>query len=320
MIVDRQGLPERQTANGKQQTALSKKHFGLGKGLGSLIPDDAGAKDGIARKENVFYVEVGKIEPNPDQPRTDFNDDSLAELARSIRKYGVMQPLLVTKVEEPSDRGLNVKYQLISGERRWRASQIAGLPHVPVIIRDDLEPKMPSKRLEMALIENLQRDDLNPMETAEAYTRLANDFGLSQKEIGEKVGKSREAVANSLRLVNLPGYIKDALRSGRISMTHARALLSFSDAKKQEAMYQSIVTGGFSTKDVEYAASSDKAQVGRRKAKHNVRFDELTKNLAERLGANVVIRTAGSTGKAGQIVIRFTTLEELNGVVQKIVE
>jgi ParB family chromosome partitioning protein len=298
----------------------TKKQFGLGKGLGSLIPDQV-SEPGVAKKENIFYVEVGKIEPNPDQPRGDFDDEALADLSRSIRKYGVLQPLLVTKVEEPSGRGLNVRYQLIAGERRWRASQMAGLPHVPVIIRDDFEPsKAPSRRLELALIENLQRDDLNPMETAEAYMRLANDFGLSQKEIGEKVGKSREAVANSLRLVHLPKYIKDALRARRISMTHARALLSFNDEKKQEDMYQSIVSGGFSTKDVEYAASSAKAKVGRRKQKHNAKFDDLTKNLAERLGTNVVIRTAGSSGKAGQIVIRFANLEELNGVIKKIVD
>lgn len=298
----------------------TKKQFGLGKGLGSLIPDQV-SEPGVVRKENVFYVEVGMIEPNPDQPRTDFDDESLAELSKSVRKYGVLQPLLVSKVEEPSGRGLSVKYQLIAGERRWRASQMAGLPHVPVIIRDDLEPsKVPSKRLEMALIENLQRDDLNPMESAEAYTRLANDFGLSQKEIGDKVGKSREAVANSLRLLNLPKYIKDALRSGRITMTHARALLSFSDEKKQESMYESIVSGGFSTKDVEYAASSDKAKVGRRKAKHSAKFDDLTNNLSSHLGTAVVIRTAGSTAKAGQIVIRFANIEELNGVVKKIVD
>lgn len=297
-----------------------KKQFGLGKGLGSLIPNQA-TEPGVVRKENVFYVEVGKIEPNPDQPRTDFDEESLADLARSIRKYGVLQPLLVSKIEEPSGRGLNVKYQLIAGERRWRASQMAGLPHVPVIIRDDLEPSsVPSKRLEMALIENLQRDDLNPMESAEAYARLANDFGLSQKEIGDKVGKSREAVANSLRLLNLPKYIKDALRSGRISMTHARALLSFSDEKKQEDMYQSIVSGGFSTKDVEYAASSGKAKTGKRTVKHSAKFDDLTTNLTNHLGTKVVIRTAGSAGKAGQIVIRFANIEELNGVVKRIVD
>jgi ParB family chromosome partitioning protein len=197
---------------------------------------------------------------------------------------------------------------------------MAGLPHVPVIIRDDLEPTKPAGRLEMALIENLQRDDLNPMETAEAYSRLTGDFGLSQKEVGEKVGKSREVIANTLRLLNLPTYIKDALRAGRISMTHARALLSFSDQGKQKRMYESILSGGFSTKDVEYAASSAKAAVGKRKERHNAKFDDLMKNLSEQLEAPVIIRAAGTTGKSGQIVIRFTTLEELNSVVKKMID
>lgn len=301
---------------------MTKKLFGLGKGLSSLIPDNAGAEQGIAKRETVFHVEVGMIEPNPDQPRTDFDEDSLAELARSIRKYGVLQPLLVSKVEEASGRGLNVRYQLIAGERRWRAAQIAGLPHVPVIIRDDLEPsRTPSRRLEMALIENLQRDDLNPMEAAEAYARLAGDFGLSQKEIGEKVGKSREAVANTLRLLNLPKYIKDALRAGRISMAHARALLSFADPKSQEQMYQSILAGGFSTKDVEGVAAATKtAARGKSHTRHNAKFDDLMKNLSAQLGAPVVIKTAHSQAKHGQIVIRFASLEELNGVVKKIID
>ena len=297
----------------------SKKMFGLGKGLGSLIPETPTASPGAMQKENVFYVEVASIESNPDQPRTEFDEASLADLAKSIRKYGVLQPLLVTKIEEPSDRGLAVRYQLIAGERRWRAARMAGLPHVPVIIRDDLEPRMPSKRLEMALIENLQRDDLNAMETAEAYTRLANEFGLSQKEIADKVGKSREVVANTLRLQNLPTYIKDALRSGKISATHARALLSFEEPKRQKQVYEAILRGGFSTKDVEYAASSAKAAVGRRKGRHNAKFDDLMHDLSEHLGSPVIIRTAGTTGKSGQIVIRFASDEELSTLTKKII-
>ncbi len=167
---------------------MTKKIFGLGKGLGSLIPDSVADAVG-ARRENVFYIEVGKIRPNPDQPRSDFDQESLAELARIIRKYGVLQPLLVSKVEEDLPRGRAVSYQLIAGERRWRAAQLAGLPQVPVIIRDDLVPEAgsKSKRLEVALIENLQRTDLNPLETAEAYVRLADEFGLKQHEIADAI-------------------------------------------------------------------------------------------------------------------------------------
>jgi ParB family chromosome partitioning protein len=301
----------------------TKKLFGLGKGLGSLIPD--AVSDAVnGKRENVFYVEVAKIQPNPDQPRTDFDAEALGELANSIRKFGVLQPLLVSKIEEDLPRGRVVRYQLIAGERRWRAAQLAGLPQVPVIIRDDLGP-VPgadgrSQRLEVALIENLQREDLNPLEMAEAYARLSSEFGLKQNEIADKVGKSREAVANTLRLLNLPPYIKDALRAGRINGSQARALLSFQDAAKQKQVYTAIIEGGFSSKDVEQAASVSKAAVGRRKTSHNAKFEELQANLATHLKAPVLIKIAGGSGKSGQIVIRFATLEDLNGVVQRIID
>lgn len=301
---------------------MTKKLFGLGKGLGSLIPDSVA--DAVNNKrENIFYVEVSKIQANPDQPRTDFDQSQLAELARSIRKYGILQPLLVSKVEEDLPRGRAVSYQLIAGERRWRAAQLAGLPQVPVIIRDDLNPtdaSQKSTRLEVALIENIQRSDLNPLETAEAYGRLASEFGLTQQEIAEKVGKSREAVANIMRLMNLPKYIKDAVRAGRISGTMARALLSYTDEQAQRQAYETAMAGGFSTKDMEAAASTAKAVVGKRKSAHNAKFEELMRNLADHLEAPVVIRTATGSAKSGQIVIRFASLEELNGVVRKIID
>ena len=301
---------------------MSQKFFGLGKGLGSLIPDSV-AESVNEKRENVFYVEVDHIQPNPEQPRTEFDEAALADLARSIRKYGVISPLLVSKVEQDLPRGRSVRYQLIAGERRWRASQLAGLPQVPVIIRDDLVSEHAgekSQRLEVALIENLQREDLNGMEQAEAYARLANEYGLQQKEIAEKVGKSREAVANTMRLLNLPKYIKDALRAGRITATMARALLSFQDEAKQKEAYDNVLAGGFSTKDMESAASTAKAVTGKRKTAHNEKFEELMHNLASHLEAPVVIRGANGTSKGGQIVIRFASLEELNGVVKKIID
>ena len=169
------------------------KLFGLGKGLGSLIPQEA-KKTPEFQKENVFYVEVTKIEANPDQPRRDFDGEALKELSKSIKKYGVLQPLLVTKVEKENKNGINVSYQLIAGERRWRAAQLASLNQVPVIIRDDLDQKR--TKLEVALIENIQRKDLNPIEEAEAYERFSKEFGLTQQEIALKVSNSREVVAN----------------------------------------------------------------------------------------------------------------------------
>lgn len=301
---------------------MTKKLFGLGKGLSSLIPDSVA--DAVNnRRENIYYVEVSKIQPNPDQPRTDFDQDALADLAKSIRKFGVLQPLLVSKVEEDLPRGRTVSYQLIAGERRWRASQLAGIPQVPVIIRDDLTPDgsgQKSNRLEVALIENVQREDLNPIEQAEAYVRLSSEFGLTQNEIAEKVGKSREAVANIMRLTNLPKYIQDATRAGKLNGTAARALLSFQTESSQREAYEQLMTGGFSTKDVEYQASSAKNVVGRRKIRHNAKFDDLMRNLQEHLGAPVIIRTQHSMAKAGQIVIRFADLEHLNTVVKKIID
>ncbi len=294
-----------------------KKLFGLGKGLGSLIPAGSGALSPTPSKENIFYIDVAKIRANPDQPRKDFERDALGELAKSIKKYGILQPLLVTKVEEENSRGMSVYYQLIAGERRLRASQLAGLNQVPVVIRDaDLE-KAKSERLELALIENIQRENLNPMEEAEAYARLANEFGMTQQDIATKVSKSREAVANTLRLIKLPKYIRDALRDGRITSSHARALLAFDTEARQKQIYDQIIKGGFSSKDVE--ASAANANVGKKKStKKDHKFMELEKNLAERLKVPVLIKAGDN--KSGQLVIRFATHEELNGIAKRLID
>lgn len=289
-----------------------KKLFGLGKGLNSLIPDAKHITPEV-KKDSVFYVEINKVRPNPQQPRRDFDDEGLKELSKSIRKYGVLQPLLVSKVEEENKHGLNIYYQLIAGERRLKGAKLAGLPTVPVIVRDDLnEPRV---NLEVALIENLQRTDLNPVEEAEAYGRLSKEFGLTQKEIADKVAKSREVVANAIRLLNLPRDIKESLRSGKLSRAHARALLAFSDEAKQREMYKQILSGTVSSKDVENIASSNKGGV--KKSKTENKFLELEKNLAEMLKAPVLIRSAD---KGGRIIIRFATLEELNNIAKSIID
>jgi len=292
-----------------------KKMFGLGKGLESLIP---GSKQmhPDSQKENVFYVEVNKIKPNPDQPRQDFNQEGLKELSQSIRKYGVLQPLLVAKMEEEGPRGRNVYYQLIAGERRLKASKLAGLPNVPVVIRDDFKTK--GARLEVALVENVQRKDLNPIEEAEAYERLAKEFSLTQQEIAQKVGKSREVVANSIRLLGLPNDIKESLRGGILSRAHARALLAFGDVEKQREVYGHIMGGRLSSKDVEQMASSSKpAKKSKLSAQEVNRFQSLEKNLGEMLKVPVLIR---STDKGGHIVIKFADLQELNKVAKRIID
>jgi ParB family transcriptional regulator, chromosome partitioning protein len=291
-----------------------KKIFGLGKGLNSLIPTSTdGKKFDSNDKENVFYVEVNKIKPNSEQPRQDFDQEGIKELSKSIKRYGVLQPLLVTKKEETSGRGLNVYYQLIAGERRLRAAQLAGIPSVPVIIRDDF--KAPNIRLEVALIENIQRKDLNPMEESEAYDSLQRRFGLTQKEIAVKVSKSREAVTNSLRLLKLPKDIKESLRANIISRAHARALLAFGNAEKQREVYQHIVSGRLSSREVEKMASTSKGSKSRVKIPN--KFIELQDNLAKTLKVPVLI---SNSDKGGKITIKFATLQELNKIAKNIID
>lgn len=281
--------------------------------MGSLIPQNAEVRQPETRKENIFYVETNKIKANPDQPRHDFDQEGIKDLSKSIRKYGVLQPLLVTKIETETPKGLDVSYQLIAGERRLRASQMAGLPQVPVIIRDEFDNK--KERLEVALIENVQRKDLNPVEEAEAYERLAKEFGLTQKEIAEKVSKSREVVANAVRLLNLPKDIREALRAEKLSRAHAKALLSFNDETKQREVYNQILSGGVSSKEVESMASS--AKPNKKSVKKDNKFIELEKNLGETLSAPVLIQSAE---KGGKIIIRFATLEDLNKIAKSIID
>lgn len=290
-----------------------KKLFGLGKGLGSLIPVSTDVRPQL-QKENVFYVEINKVRANPDQPRRDFDAEGIKELAKSIRKYGILQPLLVTKVEEENARGIGVSYNLVAGERRLRAAREAGLPHVPVIIRDDFDEDR--TRLEVAMIENVQRKDLNPIEEAEAYSRFQKEFGLTQNEIAEKVSKSREVVANAVRLLGLPQDMKEALRAEKISRAHARALLAFNDESKQRDIFNQILGGGLSSKDVEGIASVEKAR-SKPGAKQENKFGELEKNLGRTLGVPVLIQASTAGGK---IVVRFANLEELNRVAKTIID
>lgn len=290
-----------------------KKLFGLGKGLGSLIPEKASVKISPKKsEESVFYIETHKIKPNPQQPRKDFDKDGLEDLAASIKKYGILQPILATKVEKPSSKGLEVEYEILAGERRWRAAKFLNMPHVPVIVKDSMDEN--SVRLEVALIENLQREDLNPLEEALAYKRFADEFGLAQKDIAQKVSKSREVVANSMRLLGLPSEMQESIRAGKLSKTQARALLAFSDSEKQKEMYKLMVSGAVSVREAEAEAKEVKK---RPKAKENGRFKDLEENLAKNIGAPVFIRSSPSGGK---ILIKFTNLEELNKIAKVILD
>src|SRR3989344_5960485 len=288
-----------------------KKISGLGRGLASLIPSRGSVKVVPKTKEdNVYNVEIHKIRPNANQPRQAFDQSALQELAGSIKKYGVLQPIVVSKVSHETDRGMDVEYEIIAGERRWRAAKMAGLPHVPVVVRDDFDEQR--VRLEVALVENLQRKDLNVLEEAEAYGRLAADFDLTQEQIAQKVGKSRESVANTLRIMNLPANIKEAIRSGKIERTHARSLLAFKDADQQQTMFKQLLAGNFGSKDLERTAQMVH---GTRKDPGAVhpRFVELQSNLSRTLGTAVAIKP-GLSG--GRIEIKFANLEELNKIAK----
>jgi ParB family chromosome partitioning protein len=294
---------------------IMKKFFGLGRGLESLIPAKAN-KVVPKMQDNVFYIEINKIRPNADQPRREFDKGGLKELSSSIKKYGILQPLLVTKIEQETDRGMDVAYEILAGERRWRAAKMAGLAHVPVIVKDNFDEKR--LKLEVALVENLQREDLNPIDEAEAYGRLAKEFKLTQQDIAGKVGKSREAVANAVRLLSLPADIKESLRLGKISRTHARALLAFKEEAKLREVYKQIISGKFAVRDVEKAARVHKAGTASAPtAVPNPRFDDLQNNLSKNLGAAVIIRSGAS---GGDIVIKFADLEELNKIVKTILD
>jgi ParB family chromosome partitioning protein len=202
---------------------MSIKYHGLGKGLGALINkktdsmasiDPASSVSGIKNSEAIFYIEIDKVHPNPDQPRREFDEAELYNLSISIREHGILQPLVVSRVENITASGIDVKYQLIAGERRLRASKLAGLFQVPVIVKK----VTPKENLELAIIENVQRSDLNAVEKAVAYQRLIDEYGLSQADVAGRVGKSRESVANVLRLLNLPQEIREAISVGKINV------------------------------------------------------------------------------------------------------
>jgi len=290
------------------------KRKALGKGLSSLIPSSISRVpvdvDSPASPRQVEHrIEVSKIRPNPKQPRQSFDEAALDELALSLRTQGVLQPVVVRPL-------LDGRYELIAGERRWRAAQRAGIHKIPAVIRDVPDEKM----LELALIENLQREELNSIEEAEAYRILIDDLELTQSEVAERVGKQRTTVANALRLLNLPSTVKDMVRRRLISMGHARALLALEDANTIEALAQRIVAEGLSVRDVEARAkrpASTAPRAGRptRPSDPNVAAAEtaLQRVLATK------VRIAGN-GKVGRVEIHYHSADELDRIYQFVVE
>lgn len=283
-------------------------------------PDLSAGQAGLRRAMgSVFWIEVSKIEPNPYQPRRDFNVEELASLADSIREHGLLQPLLVTKRAIDTPSGMDVRYQLIAGERRWRAAKLAGLRDVPVMIRPAGTPER--EKLELALIENVQREDLNPMERARAFEQLVNEFGLMQKEVAERIGKSREVVANALRLLKLPIEIQTAIASSAITEGHARAILMLDgNPEAQKNVFRQITAAHLTVRDAELAArASGASPLQRRRRGGGARLDPdsraLQRQLEEIFGTKVKL---SKRGEHGRIVVEFYSDEELRGILDRI--
>lgn len=264
-----------------------------------------------AMNDTIFWVETEKINPNPYQPRKEFDERALATLADSIRQYGVLQPLVVTRKEiERDDGGLGVEYELIAGERRLRASKLANISQVPVIIRSGEESDQ--MKFELAIIENLQREDLNPIDRAEAFEGLANKFGYTHAQIGKKVGKSREYVSNSIRLLLLPDDIKIALRDGKITEGHTRPLLMLSDRPdEQKTLFIEIMHKKLSVRDSEKISRSIAVEKVR-KQKLSPEFLDLEQQLSDKLGTRVRIEKAENGGK---VVIDFFDDEDAKNLL-----
>jgi len=265
----------------------------------------------------VFWVQVDKVHPNPYQPRREFDEDKLRALAESIRMYGILQPLTVTRQEVfREDGGMIVEYELISGERRLRASKIAGLSQVPVLIRSGEEGGL--LKLEMAIIENLQREDLNPVDRARSFERLSKEFGLKQHQISEKIGKSREYVSNSMRILLLPDEMITALEEGRISEGHTRPLLMLSEKPEEQiVLFKEILTKKLTVREAEAASRRVATDRVRKRAKYlDPAILELERRFNETLGTRVKIERTNDTG--GVVTIDFFSSEDLQVLFSRI--
>lgn len=270
-------------------------------------------------QNSIFWIEIDKIKPNPFQPRKEFDEHKLRDLADSIKQYGILQPLVVTRREiEKSDGGLAVEYELIAGERRLRAAKIAGLSQVPVLIRIGEEGKEEEDRvkLELAIIENLQREDLNPVDRAKAFQRLADDFGFKHVQIAVKVGKSREYVSNTLRLLALPEEMQTALAERKITEGHTRPLLMLCDRKEEQlTLYKEIIFKKLNVREAERIARRIAVEKVRKIGLIDPEVAELEQELTERLGTRVQIEKRETGGK---IVIDFFSNDDVRNFLKRL--
>ncbi len=275
----------------------------LGKGLGALIPDLSTLGDKEKKALGISEIDLDRIVPNEYQPRKVFDDEKLKELAASIKEQGVIQPVIVHRAGSG--------FQLIAGERRWRASRLAGLKTIPALVKEATKREL----LEMALIENIQREDLNPLEAAEAYKRLQDEFKITQEDLAKRVGKERSTVTNFLRILGLPKEVKHEIAAGNLSMGHAKALLSLERVRDQMQAAIAIVKKGMSVREAETLAARLKNPPHEKKAKLGHELKSVEEKLKKALGTKVTI---AAKAKGGRIVIEYYSSEELDRILDKI--
>lgn len=287
---------------------MAAKKMGLGKGLDSMIPPKStGLKSSQSDNANITgetILKINEVEPNREQPRKTFNEDSLLELSESIKLHGIVQPLVVSKKED--------YYEIIAGERRWRAAKMAGLKEVPVVIKD----YSPQEIMEVALIENIQREDLNPVEEARAYQGLIKEYNLKQDEVAEKVSKSRTAITNSIRLLKLDDRVLDMLVNESISSGHARALLSLSDNEQQYTVAAQIFDEKLSVRETEKLVKSiisPSKKAPKKELKNDFVYRDMEEKLKQKIGTKVRINR--KTEQKGKIEIEYYSPEELEKIL-----
>lgn len=294
---------------------MAVKRNGLGKGLDSLIPnknekkpqtsaktDERGKKEDVLKSGEIM-VKINQVEPNRDQPRKDFDEDALVELADSIKQFGILQPLIVQKKKD--------YYEIIAGERRWRAAKIAGVKEVPVIVKEFTDQEI----VEISLIENIQRENLNPIEEAMAYKRLLQEFNLKQDEVAERVSKSRTAVTNSMRLLKLSPRVQQMIVDDMISTGHARALLAIDDEEQQYILANRIFDEKLSVRETEKlvkALKNPKKETKKPKQEHTFVYDNIEEQMKNIIGTKVSVNPKAN-GK-GRIEIEYYSEEELERI------
>lgn len=282
----------------------------LGKGLDALLNGgNTQNTQETGSNTRIQKIPLDKIIPNRFQPRKTFNEDSLQELAQSLKQHGLTQPVVVVY-----DGGLD-KYEIVVGERRFRAAKLAEFNEIDCVVHTKLDDK---QMCALALIENIQREDLNPIETALGYKNLIQKFMVSQTELGQYCGKSKAAVSNSLRLLNLEPAIQDALRNGTISEGHGRALLMLPSGTKRDALFNKIVTSKISVRQAEKAAQNALEEKSVKQNKKDTDILAFEQNLQEVLGTKVELRTSGKSGQKGALVIHYNSLEELDNIAEKL--